>query len=156
MEKRNINFRINGKEMIVLADPSMTLLDFLRDRLLLTGTKHSCGVGECGACTVILNGEAVNSCLTLTGQIEGGELLTIEGLAHDGKLDAVQKAFLEEHAVQCGFCTPGMVMSAKVLLLHNPHPSRDEIRRALSGNLCRCTGYDAIINAVERAAECEE
>jgi len=152
MEEIKITFTLNGRVRSVDADPSMTLLDLLRDKLNMTGTKRSCGIGECGACTVILDGEAVNSCLTLAGQIEGSEVFTIEGLAHDGELDAVQKAFLEEHAVQCGFCTPGMIMSAKALLLKNPHPDREEIRRAMSGNLCRCTGYDAILNAVDHAA----
>lgn len=135
------------------ADPGITLLDLLREHLHLTGTKKSCGIGECGACTVIVDGEPVNSCLFLAGQAEGKSIYTVEGLAQDGELSRLQKSFLENHAVQCGFCTPGMLMSAKALLLRNPHPTDEEIRRALSGNLCRCTGYESIIQAVREAAE---
>lgn len=148
-----LEFILNDKEMTVDADPSMTLLDFLRDVLHLTGTKKSCGVGECGACTVIVDKEPVNSCLYLVGQIQGKSVYTVEGLAEDGELSKLQKSFLDHHAVQCGFCTPGMLMSAKALLLKNPHPTEEEIRIGLSGNLCRCTGYEAIVEAVKGAEE---
>ena len=150
-----LRFMLNDKRICVEAEPDLTLLDLLRERLQLTGTKRSCGVGECGACTVIVDGEAVNSCLYLAGQLPGRTVYTVEGLAKDGNLSALQRAFLEKHAVQCGFCTPGMLMSAKALLLRNPHPTEEEIRRALSGNLCRCTGYEAIVEAVSAAAEAE-
>lgn len=144
---------LNDKPIEIETDPTMTLLDLLREKLHLTGTKKSCGVGECGACTVLVNGEPVNSCLYMAGKIEGKTIYTVEGLAEDGRLSALQQSFLDHHAVQCGFCTPGMLMSAKALLLHNPHPTEEEIRRALSGNLCRCTGYTAIVKAVQDAAE---
>ena len=149
----NLRFTLNDRPAEVECDPAITLLDLLRERLHLTGTKKSCGVGECGACTVIVDGDPVNSCLFLAGQVQGKTVYTVEGLAEDGELSALQKAFLEQHAVQCGFCTPGMLMSAKALLLRNPHPSEDEIRRAMSGNLCRCTGYDSIVRAVQAAGE---
>lgn len=148
-----IEFSLNDRPVAVDADPGITLLDLLREHLHLTGTKKSCGIGECGACTVIVDGEPVNSCLFLAGQAEGKSIYTVEGLAQDGELSRLQKSFLENHAVQCGFCTPGMLMSAKALLLRNPHPTDEEIRRALSGNLCRCTGYESIIQAVREAAE---
>lgn len=148
-----IEFSLNDRPVAVDADPGITLLDLLREHLHLTGTKKSCGIGECGACTVIVDGEPVNSCLFLAGQAEGKSIYTVEGLAQDGELTRLQKSFLENHAVQCGFCTPGMLMSAKALLLRNPHPTDEEIRRALSGNLCRCTGYESIIQAVREAAE---
>lgn len=149
----NLCFTLNDRPCEVSCDAELTLLDLLREQLHLTGTKKSCGVGECGACTVIVDGEPVNSCLFLAGQAQGSKIYTVEGLQEDGKLCRLQQAFLENHAVQCGFCTPGMLMSAKALLLHNPHPNEDEIRRALSGNLCRCTGYDAIVRAVHAAEE---
>lgn len=148
-----IEFSLNDRPVAVDVDPGITLLDLLREHLHLTGTKKSCGIGECGACTVIVDGEPVNSCLFLAGQAEGKSIYTVEGLAQDGELNRLQKSFLENHAVQCGFCTPGMLMSAKALLLRNPHPTDEEIRRALSGNLCRCTGYESIIQAVREAAE---
>lgn len=148
-----IEFSLNDRPVAVDVDPGITLLDLLREHLHLTGTKKSCGIGECGACTVIVDGEPVNSCLFLAGQAEGKSIYTVEGLAQDGELSRLQKSFLENHAVQCGFCTPGMLMSAKALLLRNPHPTDEEIRRALSGNLCRCTGYESIIQAVREAAE---
>lgn len=129
-----------------------TLLEFLREDLGLTGTKEGCGKGECGACTVLLDGKPVNSCLVLAYQADGREVLTIEGLERDGRLHPIQEAFVTEGAVQCGFCTPGMIMSARALLGVNPSPTRDEIRRAISGNLCRCTGYAKIIKAIEAAA----
>lgn len=153
MNKLNITFILNGEEVSMAVDPEMTLLTLLREELFLTGAKEGCGSGECGACTVLMDGIAVNSCLVLAPQINGTEIITIEALEHDGKLDRLQQSFIDNHAVQCGFCTPGMLMSAKALLLKNPHPTEDEIRIALSGNLCRCTGYQNIIKAVEGAIE---
>jgi len=149
MSKITVTFTVNGKEVTLKVGPEERLVDTLREQLKLTGTKEGCSIGECGACTVILNGEAVSSCLILTGQVGGSEILTIEGLEVDGKLDSLQQAFIDHHAVQCGFCTPGMLMSAKALIMQNPHPSREEIKTALEGNLCRCTGYEQIIEAVE-------
>lgn len=149
MPKITVTFKVNGKEVTLKVSPQERLIDTLREQLNLTGTKEGCSVGECGACTVILDGEAVFSCLILTGQIEGAEVLTVEGLEADGELDSLQQAFIEHHAIQCGFCTPGMLMSAKALLIHNPHPGREEIKTALEGNLCRCTGYEQIIEAIE-------
>mgnify|MGYP000853116820 FL=1 len=153
MNKLNITFILNGEEVSMEVDPETTLLTLLREELFLTGTKEGCGSGECGACTVLMDGIAVNSCLILAPQVNGTEIITIEALEHDGKLDRLQQSFIDNHAVQCGFCTPGMLMSAKALLLKNPHPTEDEIRIALSGNLCRCTGYQNIIKAVEGAIE---
>ncbi|RKY95136.1 MAG: (2Fe-2S)-binding protein, partial [Candidatus Hydrothermota bacterium] len=129
-----------------------TLLDILREDLGLTGTKRGCDTGECGACTVLMNGRSVNSCLVLAGEVEGAEIITVEGLGGEEALHPLQEAFLEEDAVQCGFCIPGMLMSAKYLLDRNPDPSEEEIREAISGNLCRCTGYIPIIRAIKRAA----
>lgn len=146
-----VSFNLNGKDMCIDVDPSTTLLSLLRE-LSLTGAKEGCGVGECGACTVLMNGIAVNSCLVLAGQINGTSIVTIEALEHDGKLDELQQSFIKNHAVQCGFCTPGMLMSAKALLLKNPYPTDDDIKTALSGNLCRCTGYQNIIKAVKQVA----
>jgi carbon-monoxide dehydrogenase small subunit len=153
MNKIEIHFVLNGKEVDMAVDPEATLLYLLREELFLTGTKEGCGSGECGACTVLMDGIAVNSCLVLAPQINGAEIITIEALEQDGKLDRLQQSFIDNHAVQCGFCTPGMLMSAKALLLKNPAPTQDEIRIALSGNLCRCTGYQNIIAAVEGAIE---
>ncbi len=153
MSKVTVTFIVNGKEVTLKVGPKERLIDTLREQLKLTGTKEGCGIGECGACTVILDGKAVSSCLILTGQIGGSEVLTIEGLEVDGKLDSLQKAFIDCHAIQCGFCTPGMLMSAKALLIHNPHPNREEIKTALEGNLCRCTGYEQIIEAIESVAK---
>lgn len=153
MNKLDITFMLNGEEVSMAVDPETTLLTLLREDLFLTGTKEGCGSGECGACTVLMDGIAVNSCLVLAPQINGTEIITIEALEHDGKLDRLQQSFIDNHAVQCGFCTPGMLMSAKALLLKNPHPTEDEIRIALSGNLCRCTGYQNIVKAVEGAIE---
>lgn len=148
-----VSFTVNCRSITVEVEPNERLLDTLRERLKLTGTKEGCGAGECGACTVILNGDAVNSCLVLTAQVDGAEILTVEGLEVDGKLDPLQTAFIEQQAIQCGFCTPGMLMSAKALLMRNPHPSREEIKTALEGNICRCTGYEQIIAAVEDAVD---
>ena len=151
--KRQMKFKVNGRDYQVEADPSMRLLDLIRDVLCLTGTKEGCSEGECGACTVILDGDAVTSCLLLAGQAEGRELVTIEGVKTDKELSRLQQAFVKYGAVQCGFCTPGMIMSAKALLDKNPHPTEEEIRTALAGNLCRCTGYKKIVEAVQAAAE---
>jgi len=153
MKKIEISFLLNGEEVNMAVDPEVTLLYLLREELFLTGTKEGCGSGECGACTVLMDGAAVNSCLVLAPQINGTEIFTIEALEQDGKLDRLQQSFIEHHAVQCGFCTPGMLMSAKALLLKNPHPTEEEIKIALSGNLCRCTGYQNIIAAVEGAID---
>lgn len=151
-----INFVLNGKPMTVDVPADRRLLDFIREDLHLTGTKEGCGEGECGACTVVLDGKAVHSCLTLVGQIEGCELLTIEGLEQNGELDAIQKAFIKKSAIQCGFCTSGMVMSAKALLMENPKPTDEEIKKAISGNICRCSGYREIKEAIRAAADGEE
>lgn len=151
-----LKFTLNHRACEVEAGAHERLLDILRDRLGLTGTKEGCGIGECGACTVIVDGNAVNACLTLGAEVEGKHVLTIEGIAEDGELSPIQQAMLKHHAFQCGFCTPGMVMSAKALLDKNPHPSREEIKTAIAGNLCRCTGYEQIISAIEDAARSME
>ena len=147
-----LNFFVNGEPVSLDTDPQRRLLDILREDLGLTGTKEGCSEGECGACTVLVDGEAVHSCLTLAAQLNGRHVETIEGLEKSGELDILQRAFVEEIAVQCGFCTPGMIRSAKALLLKNPNPTPEEIRTALSGNICRCSGYVQIVNAVSRAA----
>ncbi|MCD6168041.1 MAG: (2Fe-2S)-binding protein [Caldisericia bacterium] len=151
MKTIKINFVLNGEEIIDEVPVNITLLDYLRDYLRLTGTKEGCGKGECGACTVIMNGRSVNSCMVLIPQVDGKNVLTIEGLSKNG-ITKIQKAFVEEGAIQCGFCTPGMVMSTYYLLSKNPHPNEEEIREGLSGNLCRCTGYKKIIEAVKRVS----
>ena len=152
-----ISFVLNGKKRTDDVDPARRLLDYLREDLHLTGTKEWCGEGECGACTVILNGRAVHACLTLTGQIDGCELLTIEGLeAEDGSLSPLQQSFADHGAIQCGFCTPGMVMSAQALLMENPHPDEAEIRNAIVGNICRCTGYREVIRAIQAVSGPED
>jgi carbon-monoxide dehydrogenase small subunit len=150
-----MTLRVNGKTRRVRAPEDAFLIDVLRNELALTGAKFGCGMGECGACTVLLDGTAVLSCLALAVEAQGREITTIEGLATNGELDAVQRAFAETGGVQCGFCTPGMVMSARALLNENPHPSEEEIRRALSGNLCRCTGYGKIVEAVLAASKAQ-
>ena len=147
-----IHTTINGREYILSISPDRTLLELLRDELGLTGTKCGCEIGECGACTVLLDGEAVNSCLVLAPQIDGREILTVEGLMQNGKLHQLQESFLDHDAAHCGFCTPGMLMSAKALLDKNGHPSEEDIRIAISGNLCRCTGYVQIVGAIKDAA----
>lgn len=147
-----LSFYVNDRPVRLDTDPDRRLLDILREDLHLTGTKEGCAEGECGACTVLLDGEAVHSCLTLALQLEGRHVTTIEGLAASGELDILQTAFVEEIAIQCGFCTTGMIMSAKALLLKNPNPTEEEIRIALSGNICRCSGYVQIVRAVDRAA----
>jgi carbon-monoxide dehydrogenase small subunit len=148
-----IDFKLNGKNVSIDICPTMRLVDLLRDSLGLTGTKEGCAEGECGACIVIMDGVAVNSCLVLALQVRGREIITIEGMARDGELDILQQKFLEHTAVQCGYCTPGMLMSAKALLMTNPHPSEDEIRLALAGNLCRCTRYSKIVESVQEAVK---
>jgi carbon-monoxide dehydrogenase small subunit len=147
-----ITVTVNGNEYRQTVSPAMTLLQLLRERLHLTGTKEGCGIGECGACTVIMNGKAVASCLILAVEADGAQLRTIEGESRDGELSNLQQAFVEHGAIQCGFCTPGMIMSARELLERNPDPSREQIVEAIAGNLCRCTGYQPIVQAVEEAA----
>ena len=149
----NLKFKVNGKEVAIKVKDSKRLLDILRDELGLTGTKEGCGIGECGACTVIMNGDAVCSCLILSGQLQNAEIETIENLERNNILSNLQEAFLEYGAIQCGFCTPGMLMSAKALLDKNPHPTEEEIKTALEGNLCRCTGYIPIIDAVKNVLD---
>jgi aerobic carbon-monoxide dehydrogenase small subunit len=151
--KRELHITVNGDAHHLLVDTSRTLLEVIREDIGLTGTKNGCGAGECGACTVLLDNAPVNSCLVLAHEAGGREVMTIEGLAIGGVLHPVQKAFVEQGAIQCGFCTPGMVMSTKALLDRNPDPTREEILSGLRGNLCRCTGYVKIIAAVE-AAKC--
>jgi aerobic-type carbon monoxide dehydrogenase small subunit (CoxS/CutS family) len=151
-EKEMLTLRVNGETRTVAAEPHHTLLEVLREELDLTGTKHGCELGECGACTVLLDGVPIISCLTLPQQIGQGEVVTVEGLAKGPELHPLQTAFAEEGAAQCGYCTPAMLLSAKALLDANPGPTRDEIAQAISGNLCRCTGYTAIYEAIERAS----
>lgn len=153
--KRQIKLKVNSFEYDVLVEPHWTLLDVLRKELGLTGTKKGCEKGECGVCTVIINGEAILSCLILAIQAQGKEITTIEGLSQGEKLDPLQDAFVKFGAIQCGFCIPGMIMSSRALLNKIPHPSKEEIKRGLSGNLCRCTGYVKIIEAVEKASTAE-
>jgi carbon-monoxide dehydrogenase small subunit len=153
MSTHQINLTINGVAETLTVPSHMTLLQMLRDHLAYTGTKNGCAAGECGACTVMLNGEPVNSCMVLAPEVDGAELVTVEGLAHDSQLDPIQQAILETGGVQCGFCTPGVLISSRALLDRNPNPSEDEIRQALLGNLCRCTGYFRIIEAVQQAAQ---
>lgn len=148
-----VNLTVNGEKVTVSCPSNTRLLDLLRDYLHLTGTKEGCGIGECGACTVIMDKKAVNSCLVLAGSVEGSEIITIEGLEKDGELHPIQEAFVRSNAIQCGFCTPGMVMSAKALLDENPNPTEEEIKVGISGNLCRCTGYKQIVDAVKEASE---
>lgn len=152
MPKIPVTFTVNGEPQEILVQPWQTLLDALRDELRLTGTKEGCSNGNCGACTVILNGRAIVSCCTLAGEVEGQEVTTVEGLARNGKLDPLQEAFIEHGALQCGFCTPGFLTSARAFLNHNPHPTEDQIRLAIAGNLCRCTGYDKIVRAIQDVA----
>ena len=148
-----VRLKLNGTWRVAKTRPDRTLLDLLREELGLTGTKKGCGEGECGACTVIMDGKTVLACLIPALKADGAEITTIEGLDRDGELHPLQKAFLEEGAVQCGYCTPGMVLSAKALLDENPSPTVEEVKRAISGNLCRCTGYTKIVRAIQRAAE---
>ncbi len=154
MEKRTIGFILNGEPVEVEFEPHLTLLQLLRDHLELMGTKEGCGMGECGACTVLLDGKTVNSCIFPALEVEGRKVTTIEGLMDaQGNLHPIQKAFIEYGAIQCGFCTPGMVLSAKALLDENPKPSEEEIRNGIAGNLCRCTGYLQIVQAIKAVSE---
>ncbi len=148
-----INFTLNGKEIAVDVAPHWTLLRLLREKLGLTGTKEGCGIGECGACTVLLEGIPVNACLVLAPKVDGKKIQTVEGLGSRDALHPLQRSFVEHGAVQCGFCTPGVLMSSKALLEKNPRPTTEEVREAISGHLCRCTGYHQIIEAVEKASE---
>jgi len=149
--KRIINLHVNGEEFEVLTQVHKTLLEVLREDLGLTGTKRGCDLGTCGACTVLIEGKPFLSCLTLAVDVQGKKIITIEGLADERKPQPLQKAFVEKGAIQCGFCTPGMILTAKALLDENPHPSEIEVKRAISGNLCRCTGYIKILEAIMSA-----
>jgi carbon-monoxide dehydrogenase small subunit len=152
-EKALLRMKVNGAPVQVWVDPTWTLLRVIREELRLTGTKKGCGQGDCGVCTVIMNGRAVNACLVLALQAEGKEIETIEGLGTPEKLHSLQASFIKNGAVQCGFCTPGVLMSAVALLRKSPHPSEDEIKRGISGNLCRCTGYVKIIKAIQNVVK---
>ena len=154
VKKIELNIKVNNKDYKLFIASNKRLLDVLRDNLGLTGVKEGCAIGECGACTVIMNGKNVCSCMILAGQTEGAEITTIESLeGPNGELHSLQEAFIETGAVQCGFCTPGMILSSLVLLKNNPSPTKEEIKEAISGNFCRCTGYKQIIEAVQLAAE---
>jgi carbon-monoxide dehydrogenase small subunit len=155
MSFHRIKIKINGSWELVDVPGHVTLLQMLREKLGLTGTKNGCSTGECGACTVLLNGDAVNSCMVLAAECDGAEVITVEGLAKAGEMDSLQKLIVEEGGVQCGFCTPGILISARALLNRNSHPTEFEIREAISGNLCRCTGYNRIVSAIAKAAEME-
>ena len=156
MAIHKITVTVNGEVEMVDVPSHMTLLQMLREKLALTGTKNGCAAGECGACTVMLNGEPVNSCMVLAVECNGAKIITVEGLAHDGQLDPVQAAIVEAGGVQCGFCTPGVLISARALLNRNPNPSDYDVRDALVGNLCRCTGYFRIIEGVKKAAKMQQ
>ncbi|MCL2866025.1 MAG: (2Fe-2S)-binding protein [Lachnospiraceae bacterium] len=149
----SVKFRLNGAEMTYTENPAMRLLDALREGYLLTGTKCGCKEGECGACSVIVNGQLYNSCLVAMGSLEGAEVMTIEGFSKTERFAVLEKAYQEVSAVQCGFCIPGMVLASECLLASNPHPTEEEIRVGISGNLCRCTGYNSIVAAVGIAAQ---
>ena len=151
-EKKSVVLRVNGEEQELLVHPHRTLAEVLREELQLTGTKQSCNEGACGSCTVLLDGLPVRSCLLLAADVEGRDITTIEGLAEEGKLHPLQASFVEHYAIQCGFCTPGMILTAKALLDANPKPTDKEIRQAISGNICRCTGYAKIIEAIKAAS----
>jgi carbon-monoxide dehydrogenase small subunit len=153
MASVELHLTVNGKALSLACEPCQTLLELLRDNLGLTGTKEGCGQGDCGACVVVMNGLAVNACLVFAAQAQGAEILTVEGLAQGDKLHPLQKEFAERWAFQCGFCTPGMLMSCYALLLHNPQPSEGEVRVAIEGNLCRCTSYQGVVEAVLAAAK---
>ena len=153
MNKITVHCTVNHKPVAVETYPNQRLLDMLRNNLGLTSVKEGCSEGECGACTIIYNGEPVTSCCVLAGQAEGADIITLEGVSIDGKPDAVQQAFIDAGAIQCGFCIPGMILTAEALLMHNPNPTMDEVKLAMSGNLCRCTGYAKINQAVLLAAE---
>ena len=150
--KKIISLTVNGVDFELAVEPRRTLLELLREDLGLTGTHKGCGIGDCGTCTVLVDGVAMFSCLTLAIQVEGCEIETVEGLAKDGKLNRLQQAFVDRGAIQCGYCTPGMLMTSTELLRRNPHPDERQIRRAISGNLCRCTGYQKIVEAIQTVA----
>ncbi|HME46168.1 MAG TPA: (2Fe-2S)-binding protein [Syntrophorhabdales bacterium] len=149
----DIEFTVNRKKERLTVQPADTLLHLLREQLLLTGTKEGCGTGQCGACTVLLDGRAVNACLVLAADLEGKEVWTIEGLADGENLHPLQQAFIDHYALQCGFCTPGMIMEALALLRQNPKPTQEEIKESIKGNICRCTGYTRIVEAIQAVAE---
>lgn len=154
MQKQHMQMRINGEPCEFWVEPNTLLMNLLRSEMELTGTKYGCGTGQCGGCTVLVNGEPVLSCLTLALAVDGADILTIEGVAApDGTLDPIQEAFLDTAAIQCGYCTPGMVLMAKDLLNKNPSPSEDQIREHIKGNLCRCTGYHRIVQAIKSCGE---
>jgi carbon-monoxide dehydrogenase small subunit len=154
VKKQALNFKVNGEKHETLIEPNALLVNVLRDELALTGTKYGCGIGQCGGCTVLVNGEPVLSCLTLAVAVDGADILTIEGLSKpNGGLDPVQEAFLDHSAIQCGFCTPGMVMMGRDLLNKNPTPSEQEIREHTKGNMCRCTGYTSIVRAIRSCSK---
>lgn len=150
---KQVKLTVNGTSYELSVQPWEALVEVIRDNLGLTGTKEGCGLGECGACTVIMDGKTVNSCLVLAVEADGKQITTIEGLADGDKLHPIQEAFVEHGGLQCGFCTPGMIMSAKALLDENPNPTEEEIRRGIAGNLCRCTGYTKIIESIKAAAK---
>jgi carbon-monoxide dehydrogenase small subunit len=152
MSAHQITFTLNGAVEVALVQSNTTLLTFLREGLGMTGAKNGCATGECGACTVLLNGEPVNACLVLAVEADGADIVTVEGLSQDGQLEPLQQAFIDHTGTQCGFCTPGILISARALLNRNSSPTEDDIKDALRGNLCRCTGYQRIIAAVEDAA----
>ncbi|MCF7823004.1 MAG: (2Fe-2S)-binding protein [Candidatus Marinimicrobia bacterium] len=154
-DRFNLSLTVNGEVVEREIVTHLRLLDFLRDELRLTGTKEVCGEGECGACTIIMDGKTVNSCLILAVEAHGHEIITIEGLANMDELTDLQRSFEDHHAVQCGYCIPGMVLTGEKLLDRNPHPTREEIKHELSGNICRCTGYHKIIDAIEHAGDTE-
>ena len=151
--KTRILLKVNGERHEVFIEPNRTLLDVLREELLLKGVKEACGAGECGACTVLMDGKPVNSCITLAVEAEGREIETIEGLSNGGNLHPLQKSFIEHHSFQCGFCTPGIIMTAKAFLDRNPEPTEEEITNGIAGNICRCTGYDNIVDGILNAAK---
>lgn len=152
MKEIEISFKINGQPTTLSVAPQRTLLEMIREDLLLTGTKEGCGHGECGTCTVLMDGQTVNSCLVLAAEANGREIVTVEGLSQGDELHPLQKAFVENHGMQCGFCTSGMLIASKALLEKNPDPSREEIKEGLAGNVCRCTGYVKIIDSIQAAA----
>jgi carbon-monoxide dehydrogenase small subunit len=150
---KEIKLTVNKQPYRLAVPPQRTLLEVIREDLGLTGTKEGCGLGDCGACTVLMDGQTVNSCLVLAAEADGREITTVEGLAEGGRLHPIQQAFVDHGGLQCGFCTPGMILSAKALLDKNPHPTEEEIKQGISGNLCRCTGYTKIIESIKAAAE---
>ena len=151
--KKTIKLRVNEQEREIMVEPRQTLLDVLRNDLGLTGTKEGCGNGNCGSCTVLIDGKPTSSCLVFAVEAENLDIMTIEGLSQPGKIHPIQQAFIEEGAIQCGFCTPGMILTAKAFLDSNPHPTEVKVRQAIAGNLCRCTGYDKIVRAILKVAE---